>query len=175
MSFDHALTFVMGWEGGYVNHPRDPGGATNLGVTQRTLDEWRRRRPEWSLPGDVRNLKKPDAARIYRAGYWEEVRGDDLPAGIDLLAFDCAVNQGSARARRLLQEAAGVTADGIIGPRTLAAVSKATPQMLIREYAARRGVAYAATGNMPTFGLGWMRRLMAALQAAGDSARAVRA
>lgn len=174
MPFDQALAFVMAWEGGWVNHPRDPGGATNLGITQRTLDDWRRRRPDWGLPGDVRNLRKADAARVYRAGYWAEVRGDDLPAGIDLMAFDCAVNQGPARARRLLQEAAGVTADGVIGPRTLQAVQSATPQTLLREYAARRGVGYAATGNMATFGLGWMRRLMAALQAAGDSARAAR-
>lgn len=163
MSFDHALQFVMGWEGGYINHPRDPGGATNLGITHRTLDDYRRRFPDWSLPGDVRALTKPHAARIYRHGYWDEVRGDDLPAPIALLAFDCAVNQGPARARRVLQEAAGVRVDGVIGPVTLAAVRGATPATLIREYAARRALAYVQTGNMATFGLGWMRRLMAAV------------
>lgn len=166
MSFDRALQFVLGWEGGYVSHPRDPGGATNLGITHRTLSEYRSAFPAWGLPGDVRNLTKSQAAKIYRAGYWEPIRGDELPRGVGLLVFDAAVNQGPARAARWLQEAAGVKVDGIIGQVTLAAARGATPATLIREFATLRSLGYVATGNWSTFGKGWMRRLFAAVQEA---------
>lgn len=163
MSFDTALQFVLGFEGGYSNHPQDPGGATNLGITQRTLDAARAKHPAWGLPADVRGLKRAQAARIYRADYWDAVRGDELPAAVALLAFDCAVNQGVSRANRLLQEAVDVTPDGIIGPRTLAAVREASQTTLIREYALARAFAYIATGRMTVFGRGWFRRLFGAV------------
>lgn len=166
MPFDRALQFVLGWEGGYVSHPRDPGGATNLGITHRTLSDYRARFPAWGLPGDVRNLTKPQAAKIYRAGYWDPIRGDELPRGVGLLVFDAAVNHGPARAARWLQEAAGVRADGVIGPATISAARGATPATLIREFATLRALGYVATGNMATFGKGWMRRLFAAVQEA---------
>ena len=162
MSFDTALAFVLGFEGGYSDHPSDPGGRTNLGITQGTLDAFRRDHDP-SLPADVRSLKRAHAARIYRSGYWDAVDGDELPPGIALLAFDCAVNQGPGRAVRLLQEAAGVTADGKIGPKTLAAIREASPLTLIREYALRRALAYVATGRMAIFGKGWFRRLFGAV------------
>lgn len=160
MSFDHALAITLGWEGGWSNHPDDPGGATNLGITHGTLAQWRKKRPNWGLPGDVRNLKRAQAARIYRAGYWDTVRGDELPAYVGLLAFDTAVNHGPGRARKWLQEAVGVKVDGILGPLTLAAVREATPATLIREFAALRALGYVETGDMDEFGHGWMRRLM---------------
>lgn len=159
MSFDTALQFVLGFEGGYSNHPRDPGGSTNLGVTQVTLDAHRRAHPDWSLPADVRNLTKAQAARIYRAGYWDPIRGDDLPPAVALLVFDSAVNQGVSRASRLLQEAAGAQVDGKIGPVTVKAARDAAQWTLIREIAVGRALAYVATGNMATFGRGWFRRL----------------
>lgn len=163
MSFDTALQFVLGFEGGFSDHPRDPGGRTNLGVTQRTLDAARRAHPGWNLPVDVANLRKPQAASIYREEYWDAVKGDFLPPGVALLVFDAAVNQGPARARRWLQEAAGASPDGIIGPKTLEAVDESSSLALIREIASLRAMAYFATGNMRTFGRGWMRRLMAAV------------
>lgn len=159
MSFDTALQFVLGFEGGYSNHPRDPGGSTNLGVTQGTLDAHRRTHPSWSLPADVRNLTKAQAARIYRASYWEPVCGDDLPPAVALLVFDAAVNQGVSRASRLLQEAVGAQVDGKIGPQTIKSARDASQLTLIREMAVGRAMAYVATGNMPTFGRGWFRRL----------------
>jgi lysozyme family protein len=161
MSFARAMAFVYDWEGGFSDHPSDPGGATNLGITQKTLDDFRQKFPDWGLPGDVRVLTKPHASRIYVKGYWEPVRGDELPSGIDLLVFDCAVNQGTGRAIRMLQQAAGVAIDGDFGPITLAAVRQATRHTLMREFATLRALAYVRTGNMATFGLGWMRRLMA--------------
>lgn len=159
MSFDTALQFVLGFEGGYSNHPRDPGGSTNLGVTQATLDAHRRVHPDWNLPADVRNLTKAQAARIYRVSYWEPVRGDDLPPAVALLVFDSAVNQGVSRASRLLQEALGVQMDGKVGPVTVKAARDASQMTLIREIAVGRALAYVATGNMATFGRGWFRRL----------------
>lgn len=171
MSFDHALAFTLGWEGGWSDHAEDRGGATNLGVTHSTLDHWRQLRPEWGLPADVRALKRRDAARIYRAGYWDAVKGDELPRGVALMVFDAAVNHGPARARKWLQEAAGATVDGIIGPKTLAAVRAASPGLLIREFGALRALGYVATGQMGTFGKGWMRRLMGVVQESTRIAR----
>jgi len=163
MSFDSALQFVLGFEGGFSDHPRDPGGRTNLGVTQRTLDAARRAHPGWNLPADVANLRKPQAASIYREEYWDAVKGDFLPPGVALIVFDAAVNQGPARAKKWLQEAAGATVDGVIGPKTLEAVDEASSLALIREVATLRALAYVQTGNMATFGRGWMRRLMSAV------------
>lgn len=163
MSFDSALQFVLGFEGGFSDHPRDPGGRTNLGITQRTLDAARKAHPGWNLPADVAALRKPQAASIYREEYWDAVKGDFLPPGVALIVFDAAVNQGPARAKRWLQEAAGVVVDGVIGPKTLEAVDEASSLALIREIGALRALGYDKTGNMATFGKGWMRRLMAAV------------
>lgn len=163
MSFDTALQFVLGYEGGFSDHPDDPGGKTNLGITQRALDEARAKHPDWGMPADVRAIKRAHAAKIYRAEYWDAVHGDDLPPAVAFLAFDCAVNQGPRRAIRLLQEAVDVPADGIIGPRTLAAVREASLPTLIREYALGRALAYIATGRVAIFGKGWFRRLFGAV------------
>lgn len=166
MSFNRSLGFVLDWEGGFSDHKSDPGGATNHGITHKTLAHWRDLRPDFALPGSVRALSRAQAAMIYRAGYWDAVKGDELPPGVGLIVFDAAVNQGPARARKWLQEAAGVTADGVIGAATLAAVRKAQQFTLIREFATMRALGYVATGNMKPFGKGWMRRLMAAVQEA---------
>lgn len=170
-SFDGALKFVLGFEGGFSNHPSDPGGATNLGVTQRTLDAFRAAHPAAGLPANVRDLTKAHAATIYRVAYWDRIRGDELPQPIALLAFDCAVNQGVSRASRLLQEAAGATVDGQVGPATVQAVRNAQQLTLIREFAVGRALAYVATGNMPTFGKGWFRRLIACVIEAARAAK----
>lgn len=163
MSFDSALAFVLGFEGGYSNDPRDRGGATNLGITQRTLDQARQDHPGWLLPADVRSLTRANAARIYRADYWDAVRGDDLPPGIALLAFDCAVNQGPGRARKWLQEAADVAADGVMGPKTMEAIAEASVCTLIREFALIRAMGYITTGQIVIYGKGWFRRLFGAV------------
>lgn len=155
---DRCLPFVLEWEGGYSDHPSDPGGATNLGITHAVLAEWRGKPV---TKADVKALALPEAAQIYRARYWDKVRGDSLPAGIDLAVFDCAVNQGVGRAIRLLQEAARVKVDGVIGPRTLEAIQSAAPIPLLNEFMARRMNAYGLLVNLfRSFGLGWSRRLM---------------
>lgn len=167
-NFEAALAFVLQYEGGYSDHPMDPGGATNLGIT---FAELLKRRGHPITKDDVKALTREEAAEIYRDNYWQAARCDELPAGIDLAMFDCAVNQGLGRTRRFLQIAAGVTADGAIGPVTMAAVAKAVPANLLTEFMAQRMNAYGSlTKLFGTFGLGWSRRLIACHASALKSA-----
>lgn len=171
MSFDKFAEHIRKEEGGYSNNPVDPGGATNMGITQRELDRSRAAYPDLRLPLNVKDLTWPQAKEIYRRNYWNEVRGDDLPVGIGLLVADAAVNQGTVRAKRWLQEAAGVKVDGWIGPGTLSAVRKANQLELMGEVAARRAHHYMLQDSIDdTFGLGWARRLFRIYNAALEAA-----
>jgi len=156
VAFDDALEAIFHWEGGYSDHPDDPGGATNMGITIATLRRWRA--PTAVSKDDVKNLTRAEAGEIYRASYWNECRCDELPEAVALAVFDSAVNQGPERARRFLQTAARVDADGIFGPRTMSAVAAADQRNLLNEFMARRAVHYAGLGE--TFRLGWYRRVM---------------
>ena len=163
-NFNAALAHVLLFEGAYSNHPLDPGGATNLGITQAVLQS---HRDQPVSKDDVRTLTQQEAAAIYAKNYWELARCGSLPSGIDFAVFDCAVNQGVGRAARLLQQAANVAADGKIGPGTLAAISKAPAPALLAEFMARRMLSYGLLQKLfKTFGLGWSRRLMATHTAA---------
>jgi lysozyme family protein len=156
-NFDPCLTFVLSAEGGYVDDPLDPGGATNLGITLRVLSEWRHTAV---TKDDVRNLTDEEAGAIYRARYWNVVRGDDLPAGIDLMVFDAGVNLGTGRSARMLQAAVGVAQDGAMGPATLGAVQgqQDTPG-LISKLADAREAYYHSLSTFPRFGTGWTTRV----------------
>lgn len=158
-NFAASLAAVLVHEGGYVNHPKDPGGATNKGVTQRVYDDWRQKN---GLPfRSVKELEQSELEDIYRRQYWDAVRGDDLPAGVDYCVFDFAVNSGANRAARYLQEAVRVAADGQIGPVTLAAVAAADPSKLVEAISdARLGFLQRLT-TFDTFGKGWTRRVEA--------------
>lgn len=163
-NFILALRHVLKFEGGYSDHPFDPGGATNLGITQKALA---RARGRPVTKRDVRALTTKEASAIYRRFYWDAVLADRMPAGLDLALFDCAVNQGAERAKKCLQQAARVRTDGIIGPRTIAAVKAADQNALLLEFMALRMRHYGLLQRLfPTFGLGWSRRLMATLAAA---------
>jgi len=151
-NFQTALEAVFRHEGFFSDHPLDPGGKTRYGITYRTF---RNLYPA----GDFSKLDRPGAAQIYRDHYWVPCRCEELPAGIDLAVFDCAVNQGAPTARKILQKAAGVKADGIIGFVTLKAV-KTRPREVLTDFMARRGVRYGNLWHFVTFGLGWMRRLL---------------
>jgi lysozyme family protein len=158
-NFRRCLEHVLIHEGGYSDHPSDPGGATNMGITRAVLESWR---GHPVTKADVRALTRDEAATIYAARYWAQVAGDDLPAGIDLAVFDCAVNQGVGRAVRLLQGAAYVVPDGVLGPVTMRAVTSANTRKLLTEFVARRMNAYGSLRDtFKTFGLGWSRRLIA--------------
>lgn len=170
--YRRALRFVLKREGGYVNHPNDPGGHTNMGVTLATFTSWRRSRGEPDpTVDDLKALTHEEAFDLYRAMYWDAVKGDSLPEPVAHLLFDMAVNAGPARAIKLLQEALGVTADGVIGPQTMAAVEGADVDELVQEYSVQRLLYYATRPHMPTFGKGWFRRAVAGLVSAVHLAR----
>lgn len=155
--FAACLPLILAHEGGFVNHPKDPGGATMKGVTQKVYDAYR------DVAGggrrSVREIGDEELSDIYRDGYWIAARCEKLPVGIDYLQFDTAVNMGVGRAAQFLQEAVGVTVDRKIGPATLAAVAKVQPATLIRSYVAQRRAFYERLPTFPTFGKGWLRRL----------------
>lgn len=157
LNFERALQAVLRFEGGYVDHPADPGGATNMGITQTTLADWRGRRVS---KAEVRALTRAEAAAIYRARYWSAIRGDDLPSGLDLALFDLAVNSGVSRAVRLLQRVLNLKQDGRIGVRTLAAVAASETTALIRALCDERRAFLKALSTFAVFGRGWMARVV---------------
>lgn len=156
-AFDRALSFCLAHEGGFVDNPADPGGATNLGITLATLRAWR---GAAVTVADVRALKRDEAAAIYRAYYWEPIQGDALPPALALLVFDAAINSGVTRAKSWLQQACGVRVDYRIGPVTLAAAQRGGRAVCI-EFVALRTAYLGALPSWRTFGLGWSRRLAA--------------
>lgn len=150
---------VLRHEGGFVEHPRDPGGCTNRGITLVTLGAWR---GGPCSRDDVLALGEAEARAIYRAQYWNAVRGDDLPAGADLAVFDAAVHSGPRRAALWLQAAVGVERDGAIGPVTLRAVRGANDRRaLIGAVCATRLRFLRSLDTWPDFGRGWARRVAA--------------
>lgn len=159
-AFDACLKEILKHEGGYVNHPRDPGGRTNLGVTQRTWEAWTGGPANEHV---MRGLTIAKVSPLYRARYWDELRGDDLPPALALCVFDFAVNAGPARAARYLQTMVGASRDSKIGPATLAAVrSEVSREGLaeaVRNFQQMRRTYYRQLGTFDTFGRGWLRRV----------------
>ncbi|WP_048716015.1 glycoside hydrolase family 108 protein [Cardiobacterium hominis] len=156
-NFEQAYRWILQHEGGYVNHPEDPGGATNKGVTQRTYDAYR---TGLGMPRqDVRDIGNPEVRAIYENQYAIPIRFDSLPAGLDYAMFDFAVNSGPARAAQFLQRLVGVRADGIIGAQTLAKVQAADAQNLIARLCDARLKYMRSLKTWKTFGRGWQRRM----------------
>ena len=155
-NFDAALKAILHHEGGYVNHPSDPGGMTNLGVTKRVWEEWIGRP---ATEADMRALTPEKVSPLYKKRYWDAVRGDDLPSGVDLCVFDCAVNAGVGRASKFLQQAVGVTADGQIGPKTVEATTAKSADEVVERFCKLRETHYKSLPTFATFGKGWMNRL----------------
>ncbi|WP_310540820.1 glycosyl hydrolase 108 family protein [Phenylobacterium sp.] len=154
--FQRCLPLILQHEGGYVDHRLDPGGATNLGVTLGTLSDWLKRP---ATKAEVKALTPAAVAPIYEANYWKAACCDKLPAGLDYAVFDLAVNSGPSRARKFLQRVAGVTVDGEVGPKTLAAVNALGSRAMIVRLNADREAFYRSLSTFPTFGKGWLRRL----------------
>lgn len=155
-NFDKCLQYLLVHEGGYVNHPSDPGGMTNLGVTQRVWEEWKGSQSDES---EMRSLTVEQVSPIYKKRYWDAARCDDFPSGIDYVVFDFAVNAGVVRSAKTLQNVAGVTGDGVIGPLSIAAVNSMKPEVFINEFSDNRATFYKALSTFPTFGKGWLRRV----------------
>jgi len=157
-NFDRCLEKMLKHEGGFVNHPKDPGGMTNLGVTKAVWEEWLGRPvSEKEMQALTPIMVKP----LYKRKYWDAVRADDLVAGVDYCVFDVAVNSGPGRAIKFLQSVVGATPDGGFGSITLALVKKAEadPTTLIKQYCARRLEFLQSLRTFETFGKGWSRRV----------------
>lgn len=154
--FDACLPHILHHEGGWADHPKDPGGATMKGITLAVFREWTGKQ---STKAELKAISDETVAAIYRKNYWFPSHCDKLPAGVDLIVFDLAVNSGPGRARRFLQEAVGAEPDGVIGAKTLAAVAALPPREVILRLRNRRERFYKGLNTFGTFGKGWMRRL----------------
>jgi lysozyme family protein len=157
-NFDACLAKVLEHEGGYVFHKDDPGGMTNMGVTKKVWEEWVGHEVDEKT---MRGLTPEIVGPMYKDKYWDKVKGDDLPSGVDYAVFDAAVNSGPGRAAKWLQGCVGVEQDGGIGPKTLAAVSAINPAELVEDYAKRRLSFLMDLSHWATFGKGWSRRVAA--------------
>ena len=152
-NYAKCLAQVLKYEGGYVDHPQDPGGPTNKGVTQAVYDSWRKAN-NLSVQS-VRNISDSEVASIYKNLYWDKIRGDDLPSGVDFAVFDFAVNSGVSKAAKTLQGVVGVTQDGVIGPATVQA-AKTYVAMAVTN---KRLSFMQSLSIWPTFGKGWAARI----------------
>lgn len=152
MEFDAAFHKLLGHEGGFVDHPRDPGGATNWGVTERVARSN-------GYTGPMRELPVGFAKEIYHRQYWEPIRAEDLPPELRYAVFDAAVNSGNEQAVRWLQRAVGVLADGRVGAQTLAAVRAVPADVVLRRMLSQRLRFMTDLNNWSSFGRGWARRI----------------
>ena len=164
-NWEKCLKLILHHEGGYVNHPKDPGGETNLGVTKRVYEEW-------GGTKDMKDLTVKDVSPIYKKNYWDRIKGDELPSGLDLCVFDFGVNAGTGRAAKYLQRLVDTTVDGGIGPNSLKAVnehvSRWSIEQTIDDYQAERQKYYERLKTFETFGRGWTRRVQETTKEAMD-------
>jgi lysozyme family protein len=156
-NFASSLALVLQHEGGFVDDPQDPGGRTNQGITQTVYDDWRiaERLPK----RDVKIINAYEVGTIYRGGYWNPCRCDDLPSGVDYAVFDFAVNSGVQRASRFLQRVASVAEDGVIGPETLRAIGTLYPLAVIDALCDLRLGFLQQLSTFKRFGKGWAARV----------------
>lgn len=154
--FDACHEITAKWEGGWSDHPADPGGKTMYGITQATLSNWLGRPASDS---EIRNLSRDTAKAIYRDRYWKRIGGDTLPPGVDLCVYDFGVNSGPDRAVKSLQAALGVKADGWVGDTTRLAAVGANKRALIDELCDRRLAFLKKLPTWPKFGKGWSNRV----------------
>lgn len=155
-NFRAALSEVLKDEGGFVDHPKDPGGTTNKGITIATYRKWI---DKDGTAEDLKRITDSQVQKIYRSVYWNSVKGDDLPSGVDYAVFDFAVNSGPVRAAKYLQAVLGVAQDGKIGPITLAAAKNIDAADLINALCDRRMAFLKGLKTFDTFGKGWTSRV----------------
>jgi len=155
-NWNNSFNLMLKSEGGFVNYPSDPGGMTNLGVTKATWENWVGRESD---EAEMRGLTPEKVEPLYKKKYFDAVRGDELPMGLDYLMFDFAVNAGAGRAIKTLQTAVGVTPDGGFGPMTMAAVQAVDPVDLIERFSQAKEDFYRSLTTFATFGKGWLNRV----------------
>lgn len=152
MNFDKAFDLLIDHEGGYVNHPDDPGGETKYGISKRAYPN-----------EDIRNLTLARAKEIYKRDYWDRVEAESLPVNVRFDVFDVAVNSGVRTAVRMLQRASFAEPDGVLGPRTRTAIKSMNPLVLLARINGARLAFMADLPTWPTFGEGWAKRIAANL------------
>jgi lysozyme family protein len=155
-NFETIMDHVFRYEGGYSDHPSDPGGATQMGITIGVLGEYRGKPV---TKAEVKALTKEEARAIYRKRYWDVISGDELPSGVDLVTMDSAVNSGPGRGAKWLQRAVGVKADGQIGTATLSAIETANAVTTVERMCDDRLAFLKGLKTWGTFGKGWSRRV----------------
>lgn len=159
-NFDIAFKATLKHEGGFVNHPKDPGGMTNLGVTKRVWEDYTGRK---ATEADMRALTPEMVKPLYKTKYWDRVFGDDLPPGADFAIYDFAVNSGPSRAIRCAQKITGTKQDGAMGPQTInkirAYVDQYDAETFVITYQDERLLFLQSLSTFPTFGKGWTRRV----------------
>ncbi|RAN30617.1 glycoside hydrolase family 108 protein [Hyphomonas pacifica] len=166
VNFLLAFAETMAHEGGWSNHPDDPGGMTFKGITRKAWAVWKGVPVSAISKSDLMAITLEEAQQFYHESYWQPVWGDRLPGGLDFVIWDIAVNSGPSRAVKMLQKAINrlsrirVVADGIMGPKTLAAAQHLNVFDLIDEVGNTRLWFYFDLSTFKTFGKGWMRRLL---------------
>jgi len=165
-NFTTALDHILKHEAGFQDDPRDEGnklpdgrrGCTNLGVTQAVWETYVGHKVSTA---DMKVLTPAKVAPLYKHKYWDVVDGDDLPSGVDYIVFDFAINSGVGRAIKVLQTIVGVPADGVIGPKTLSAVSAMDSNLIIKEYSLAKETFYKSLRTFSIYGKGWLARTSA--------------
>lgn len=152
MTFDEAFLRLMKYEGGYVDHAADPGGKTNWGITQAVASAH-------GYTGSMQAMPRATANAIYRTTYWDAMQCDALPSDVRFVVFDAAVNSGCAQAAKWLQRAVGTTEDGILGPKTMAAIMAQPGYVTAARLSALRLLFLTQLNTWPSFGKGWVRRV----------------
>lgn len=158
-NFEACLAQVFAHEGGYVNDPHDPGGETNYGISKRSYPK-----------ENIKGMTRARAGEIYRRDYWNAVRGDDLPAGLDLVAFDAAVNSGVSRGAKWVQRAVGAVQDGKVGPETVRLANVIDPRQAVNQACDHRLQFLQGLPGWPRYKNGWSRRVAEVRAAAVEMA-----
>jgi lysozyme family protein len=156
MNFDQCFSALIDSEGGYVNHPSDPGGETKYGISKRSYPTV-----------DIKALTLADAKAIYKRDYWDRAQCDKLPTGLAFDVFDTAVNSGIGQSIRFLQRAAGVADDGIMGAITLANIQRDDAEALQARFNGQRLDFMTRLSTWENFGKGWSRRIASNLMKVG--------
>ena len=162
-NWPQCFALVLKNEGGYVDNTADPGGATNLGCTKATWEAWV---GHPITKDDIKALTPKDVLPLYKVKYWDTVKGDDLPEGVDYAVFDFAINSGPSRAAKALQSVLSVTVDGQIGPTTLRALETANPREVATAVCEARLAFLQSLSTYATFGKGWSQRVLEVKNAA---------
>ena len=155
-NFEKSLALVLKHEGKFVNHKDDPGGMTNLGVTQNAWRDWVGHGVDEAT---MKSLTEDMVAPLYRMKYWDACLCDQLPSGVDYLVFDFAINAGPSRAIKTIQRALKITADGVIGPVTIKAIKGANAEDFITDFTHAKEVFYRSLSTFNIFGKGWLNRV----------------